>query len=79
VAPKASAGYMPCGALAVYWFVGGTDAAAFAAAGNAGTIDSLPSNHAPDFAPVIDPTLHTGIETLVTTAGVWLRAGDAGQ
>jgi hippurate hydrolase len=60
------------GAPSVYWFVGGTDAAAFAAAETAGTVDELPSNHAPDFAPVIDPTLRTGVEALVAAAGVWL-------
>ncbi|HEY4042194.1 MAG TPA: M20/M25/M40 family metallo-hydrolase [Rhodopila sp.] len=60
------------GAPSVYWFVGGTDSATFAAAEKAGTVDDLPSNHAPNFAPVIDPTLRTGVEALTTAAGVWL-------
>jgi amidohydrolase len=60
------------GCPSVYWFVGGTDPIVFAAAERAGTLDELPSNHAPNFAPVIDPTLRTGVETLVTAAGVWL-------
>jgi len=66
------------GAPSVYWFVGGADAAVFAAAEKAGTVDELPSNHAPNFAPVIEPTLRTGIETLLTAACVWLGQGGAG-
>ncbi|OJW25644.1 MAG: amidohydrolase [Rhodospirillales bacterium 69-11] len=65
------------GAPSVYWFVGGTDAAQFAAAAQAGTVDALPSNHAPDFAPVVDPTLRAGIEAMLTAAGVWLMADGA--
>jgi amidohydrolase len=64
-------------APSVYWFIGGTDAAAYAAAEKAGTVDELPSNHAPNFAPVIEPTLRTGVETLLTAAGVWLGTEDA--
>ena len=53
----------------VYWFVGGTDPARFAAAAEAGTLDSeLPSNHSPAFAPVPHPTLATGVDTLVVAA-----------
>ncbi len=60
------------GAPYVYWFVGGTDPAVYAAAVKAGTVDALPGNHAPDFAPVIETTLKTGVETLVAAAGAWL-------
>jgi amidohydrolase len=60
------------GAPSVYWFVGGTDPDLFAAAEKAGTVDELPSNHAPNFAPVVHPTLQTGVETLLTAARVWL-------
>ena len=38
-----------------------------------GTIGALPTNHSPHFAPVIHPTLETGVETLVVTALAWLR------
>jgi metal-dependent amidase/aminoacylase/carboxypeptidase family protein len=62
------------GVPSVYWFVGGVDPAVFAAAEKARTLDELPSNHAPNFAPVIEPTLRTGVETLLTAAGVWLGA-----
>jgi hypothetical protein len=35
------------GAPSLCWFVGGTDASVFAAAEKVGTVDDLPSNHAP--------------------------------
>ena len=36
--------------------------------------NELPVNHSPLFAPVIHPTLATGIETLVVAAQAWLSA-----
>jgi hypothetical protein len=36
------------------------------------TIDALPTNHSPYFAPVIHPTVEAGVETLVVTALAWL-------
>jgi len=39
-----------------------------------GRLDSLPGNHSPHFAPVIEPTLSTGIETLAVAARSWLQA-----
>jgi amidohydrolase len=60
------------GVPSVFWFVGGTDPQRFEAAMAAGKLEELPSNHAPDFAPVIHPTLCTGIETMLTAAGLWL-------
>jgi metal-dependent amidase/aminoacylase/carboxypeptidase family protein len=57
----------------VFWVVGGIDPAKFDEAEQAGKLDELPANHAPDFAPVIDPTLRTGIEAMLAAAGVWLR------
>jgi amidohydrolase len=57
----------------VFWFVGGTDPAAFAAAMAAGRIQQdIPFNHSPLYAPEQDPTMATGIEALVTAARVWL-------
>ena len=32
----------------------------------------LPTNHSPYFAPVIHPTVETGVETLVVAALAWL-------
>jgi amidohydrolase len=60
------------GVPSVFWFVGGTDPHRFEAAVAAGKLEELPSNHAPDFAPVIHPTLRMGVETMLTAAGLWL-------
>ena len=35
-------------------------------------VDSLPSNHSPLFAPVIEQTLPTGIAALTSAARTWL-------
>jgi len=56
----------------VFWFVGGTDPEVYAKAKAAGTLNTLPVNHSPQFAPVIHPTLETGVETLVVAALEWL-------
>ncbi|OLZ63752.1 hypothetical protein AV521_37670 [Streptomyces sp. IMTB 2501] len=44
-----------------FWFWGGLDADTAVAALAAGNVDSLPSNHSPSFAPVIEPTWTTGV------------------
>ena len=56
----------------VYWFVGGTDPATYAKAEADGRINDLPVNHNPSFAPVIHPTLQTGVEAMVVGALAWL-------
>ena len=56
----------------VYWFVGGTDPEIYAKAKAAGRINDLPVNHSPYFAPVIHPTLQTGVEAMVVGALAWL-------
>ena len=56
----------------VFWFVGGTDPDRYAQAKAAGQLNELPVNHSPLFAPVIHPTLETGVETLVVSARAWL-------
>ena len=58
----------------VFWFVGGTDPETYAKAKQANKINELPVNHSPKFAPVLHPTLQTGVETLVIAARAWLRA-----
>jgi amidohydrolase len=58
----------------VFWFVGGTDPVQYAKAKEAGRLADIPSNHNPHFAPVIHPTLETGVETLVVAAKAWLAA-----
>lgn len=56
----------------VFWFVGGTDPEIYAKAKEANRLNELPVNHSPKFAPVIDPTLRTGIEALVVATRSWL-------
>jgi amidohydrolase len=56
----------------VFWFVGGTDPDVYAKAKKGGRLNELPVNHSPLFAPVIHPTLQTGVETLVVAAQAWL-------
>jgi len=58
----------------VFWFVGGNDPQAYAKAKAAGKLNELPVNHSPQFAPVLHPTLETGIEALVVAALAWLGA-----
>jgi len=65
------------GAPCVYWLLGGADPAGF---DGATTIDEiaarsrdLPSNHSPMFAPIIEPTLSTGIGALAAAARIWLQ------
>jgi len=61
-------------APSVFWFVGGTDPDAYAKARKDGRLSELPTNHNPRFAPVIHPTLETGVEALVAAAQSWLSA-----
>lgn len=56
----------------VFRFVGGTDPTLYAEAAKDGTLNALPSNHSPEFAPVLTPTLRTGVETMLAAAGSWL-------
>jgi amidohydrolase len=62
---------------AVFWVIGGIDPDKYAAAEKAGKLDEIPANHAPDFAPVIDPTLRTGIGAMLAAASAWLVPGQA--
>ncbi len=68
----AEAAGVPC----VYWILGGADPAHFAGLASVAEITervmSLPSNHSPEFAPAIMPTLGIGIRALVTAARSWL-------
>jgi len=60
------------GAPSVFWFIGGTDPTMYKKAKAAGRVHEIPTNHNPRFAPVIHPTLETGIEALVVAAKAWL-------
>ncbi len=59
----------------VFWFVGGTDPAVYEKAKKANRLNELPVNHSPRFAPVLHPTLRTGVEALVVATGAWLSTG----
>ena len=72
------------GAPCVFWLLGGADPTAFAGThdleGIRAVLASLPSNHSPLYAPVIDPTLELGVQALVGAARSWLhRARDCGR
>lgn len=56
----------------VFWFVGGTDPKIYLEAQKQNQINSIPSNHSPKFAPVLNPTLKTGLQAMITAALVWL-------
>ena len=58
----------------VFWFVGGTDEAIYAKAKEEGRLGELPTNHNPRFAPVMHPTLETGVEAMVAAARAWLAS-----
>ncbi len=61
------------GAPLVFWFWGGVDPDAYAAALAAGTIErDIPTNHSPFFAPVMAPTITRGVEAMVTAAREFL-------
>ena len=59
---------------AVYWFFGGDDPAVYAKAKKEGKLSALPTNHNPAFAPIIHPTLETGVKALVVAAHAWLAS-----
>lgn len=62
------------GAPSVFWFVGGIAPDRYAKAKAEGRLNEIPTNHNPRFAPVIHPTLQTGVEALVVAAQAWLAA-----
>jgi hippurate hydrolase len=57
----------------VFWFVGGTDPATYLEAQKNNLLNTIPSNHSPKFAPVIHPTLKTGLQAMMTAAAAWLQ------
>ena len=62
------------GVPSVFWFVGGVDPDMYANAKKEGRIGDIPTNHNPRFAPVIHPTVETGVQALVVAAQAWLAA-----
>jgi amidohydrolase len=61
----------------VFWFIGGTDPEAYAKAKADGKMNEIPTNHNPGFAPVIHPTLETGVQALLVGAKAWLSPDDS--
>ena len=57
----------------VFWALGGCDPATWDNANETGKIGELPSNHSAEFAPVIEPTLKTGIDALALAALTFLN------
>ncbi|KAI9675016.1 MAG: hypothetical protein M1817_001422 [Caeruleum heppii] len=55
-----------------YWVFGGVDPDRWDEAEEKGTIDEIPINHSPYFAPVVQPTLKTGIDGMVVAALTFL-------
>jgi amidohydrolase len=57
------------GVPSVFWYVGGTDPDLYRGAQQAGRIaQDVPTNHNPAFAPVLHPTLETGVQAMVVAA-----------
>ena len=62
-------------APSVFRYIGGTDPDTYDKAKQAGRVArDIPTNHSPNFAPVIHPTLETGVEAMVVAARAWLSS-----
>ncbi|WP_433033809.1 amidohydrolase [Actinomycetospora sp. CA-053990] len=80
--PGAGAGSEDVGILATaagaplsYWLLGGTDPALFSTGDMSDpALLSVPSNHSPYYAPVLEPTLTLGVTALATAVRTWLPA-----
>ena len=66
----AEAGNIPC----AYWTIGGVEPSVWQEAKHSGTIEDLPSNHSAHFAPVVSPTIKTGIDALAVAALAYLTS-----
>jgi amidohydrolase len=57
------------GVPSVFWYVGGTDPDLYRDAERRGTVaQDVPTNHNPAFAPVVHPTLETGVQAMTAAA-----------
>ena len=67
---------VPCG----YWLLGGADPALFAGVSTVEEarviVDGLPGNHSPLYAPLVEPTLRTGVAALAGAARAWLAPAE---
>ncbi|MEU8707750.1 M20 family metallopeptidase [Streptomyces sp. NPDC048565] len=56
-----------------YWAIGGIDPERYAEAARKGTVSQdIPVNHSASFAPVVQPTLDTGVSAVTVAALAWL-------
>ncbi|WP_406151254.1 M20 family metallopeptidase [Streptomyces sp. NBC_01012] len=56
-----------------YWAIGGIDPERYAEAARKGTVaQDIPVNHSASFAPVVQPTLDTGVSAVTVAALAWL-------
>jgi len=56
----------------VFWVIGGTDPELFARAQSGDDPSIMPVNHSPFYAPLLHPTLRTGVEAMLAAAYAWL-------
>ncbi|KAA8644539.1 hypothetical protein EYZ11_006890 [Aspergillus tanneri] len=61
------------GAPYVMWLFGGVDSKTWDDAMAKGTVDELPYNHSPFFAPTIEPTVQTAVDAMSIGALTFLR------
>jgi len=59
-----------------YWTVGGVPADTYRQAAAEGTLDKIPANHSPFFAPAIDPTLETMTRAHIVAALAYLNSAN---
>lgn len=61
-----------------FWFIGGVDGEKWEKAKSEDRIaEDIPANHSGLFAPVVQPTLKTGVETLCVAALTFLGSKEA--
>lgn len=61
------------GAPYVMWCFGGYDEKTWDEAEKNGTLDKLPYNHSPHYAPAVQPTLRTGVDAMALGALTFLK------
>lgn len=61
------------GVPSVFWYFGGLDPEYLRKAEQEDRLMEIPSNHSPMFAPIIEPTLTTGVNALVACGLSWLK------
>ena len=59
-------------APSIFWILGGCDPGKWEEAKRNGTIGEIPINHSAEFAPVIEPTLRTGVDALAVAVLTFL-------